>query len=201
MNNQEQVTVQKGFVDPVDGAGQTFRVILDVLARPGTVGDVTVPAETPKGLSDSAAAIVLTLADYAAPVWLAPSLSTGAITSYIQFHTGALITPEPKQAAFAILETVSHGFDVNAFHPGTQQYPDRSTTLILQVDELDAGASVELTGPGIDGSTTFKASGLPTKFWIEMQKNNAKFPLGVDVILAAPGKIAAIPRSTTIKVN
>ena len=70
----------------------------------------------------------------------------------------------------------------------------------IQVDELDAGTSVELSGPGIDGSTTFKASGLPTRFWAEMQKNHAKFPLGVDVVLAAPGKIAAIPRSTMIKV-
>ena len=200
MNTDTQVTLQKGFVDPVDGAGQTFRVILDVLARPGTIGDIIGPAETPKGLSAAAAAIALTLADYATPVWLAPSLSTDTITSYIRFHTSAPITSGRAQAAFAILSPESDDFDVDAFHPGTQQYPDRSTTVILQVDELDAGTSVELSGPGIDGSTTFKASGLPTRFWAEMQKNHAKFPLGVDVVLAAPGKIAAIPRSTMIKV-
>lgn len=200
MNNQDQVTLQKGFADPVDGAGQTFRVILDVLARPGTIGEITGPAETPKGLYNSAAALVLTLADYATPVWLPPSLSTDAITSYIRFHTSAPITLDPEQAAFAVLSTESDDFDVDAFHPGTQQYPDRSTTVILHIDELDVGDSVTLSGPGIDGSTTFKASGLPTNFWAEMQKNNAKFPLGVDVILAVPGKIAAIPRSTMIKV-
>lgn len=200
MNNQDQITLQKGFIDPVDGAGQTFRVILDVLARPGIVGDIIGPAETPIGFSDAATAIVLTLADSATPVWLAPSLSTDAITSYIRFHTSAPITSDPGQAAFAILGIESDDFDVDAYHPGTHQYPDRSTTVILQVDELDAGPSVELCGPGIDGSTNFKASGLPINFWTEMQKNYAKFPLGVDVVLAAPGKIAAIPRSTMIKV-
>lgn len=196
----DQATLQKGFIDPVDGAGQTFRAILDVLSRPGTVVDIQGPSETPDALSGGASAVLLTMADYVTPVWLDPSLVTDSVQAYIRFHTNAPITRTPNDAVFAVLSSQSTAFDVEAFNPGTQQYPDRATTLIIEVNNFEDGPAVELQGPGIDGRTTFQADGLPENFWAEMQRNNARFPLGVDVIFAAPGKLAALPRSTLIKV-
>lgn len=200
MSDTDQAVLQKGFVDPVDGAGQTFRVILDVLSRPGSVADIQGPAETPDALSDAASAVLLTMADYVTPVWLDAPLATDSARAYIQFHTSAPIAKAPGEAAFAVLSMNSTDFNVEIYNPGTQQYPDRSTTLITEVKSFEQGPVVELQGPGIDGSTQFQVDGLPENFWTEMQKNNAQFPLGVDVIFAAPGKLAALPRSAQIKV-
>lgn len=200
MQQSNQMTLQKGFADPVDGAGQTFRAILDVLSRPGSVADVQGPAETPDVLSDAASAVLLTMADYVTPVWLDAPLATEQVQAYIRFHTSAPITTDPHEATFAVLGSNPVDFDINIFNSGDQQYPDRSTTLIIEVNDFENGPIVALQGPGIDGGTTFQADGLPENFWTEMQKNNAQFPLGVDVIFAAPGKLAAMPRSTNIKV-
>lgn len=200
MQQSNQMTLQKGFADPVDGAGQTFRAILDVLSRPGTVAEISGPAETPHGLSKTAAAVLLTMADYATPVWMDGTTTNDAITSYIRFHTNAPITARADQSAFALFNGTMSDFFVDVFHPGTPQYPDRSTTLIIDVADFDSGPTVQLTGPGIDIGTTFQVNGLAHNFWSEMQKNNALFPLGVDVIFTAPDQLAALPRSTRIEV-
>lgn len=200
MGDTDQAIMQKGFVDPVDGAGQTFRVILDVLSRPGSVASVQGPAETPDALSDAASAVLLTMADYVTPVWLDASVATESVQAYIRFHTNAPIARGPEEATFAVLRSQSDDLNLEIYNPGTHQYPDRSTTLIIEVDGFEHGPVVELQGPGIDGSTQFQADGLPESFWTEMQKNNAQFPLGIDVIFASPGKLAALPRSAQIKV-
>jgi len=200
MTQSNQMTLQKGFADPVDGAGQTFRAILDVLSRPGTVAEIAGPAETPHGVSNTATAVMLTMADYATPVWLDATNTNDAITSYIRFHTNATITSRADQSAFALLSGAMPDFSVDAFHPGTPQYPDRSTTLIIDVTGFDSGPMVQLTGPGINGKSKFQVNGLPHNFWSEMQINNALFPLGVDVIFTTPDQLAALPRSTRIEV-
>lgn len=200
MTDQNQITLQKGFSDPVDGAGQTFRAILNVLSRPGTVVEIDGPAEIPEGLSNAAAAILLTLADYATPAWLSDTVATHTITSYVRFHTNAPITANTEQSMFAVWGKEAAAFSAGIFNPGTPQYPDRSTTVIIEVDGFDEGPNVKLSGPGIDGTTHFQVGGVPKNFWAEMQQNNALFPLGVDVIFAGRNQLAALPRSTRIEV-
>jgi alpha-D-ribose 1-methylphosphonate 5-triphosphate synthase subunit PhnH len=80
---------------------------------------------------------------------------------------------------------------------GTHAYPDRSATLVIQVPGFVPGA-VTLRGPGIRGSEPFGVAGLDASFWTAMAENHAGFPVGVDVIFAAPGLVAALPRSTEI---
>jgi alpha-D-ribose 1-methylphosphonate 5-triphosphate synthase subunit PhnH len=54
-------------------------------------------------------------------------------------------------------------------------------------------------GPGIDGSTTFAPAPLPRHFVEQWKQNRARFPRGVDVVLAAPEGIACLPRTTRIR--
>ena len=81
---------------------------------------------------------------------------------------------------------------------GTHEYPDRSATLISQVEGCVPGA-VALSGPGIRGSEPFGVAGLGASFWAAMADNHAGFPVGIDVIFTAPGLVAALPRSTEIR--
>jgi alpha-D-ribose 1-methylphosphonate 5-triphosphate synthase subunit PhnH len=85
-----------------------------------------------------------------------------------------------------------------AFAQGSDAYPDRSATLIVQVESF-TGAALALSGPGIDGSTTLAASPLPADFAAQLAANRALFPRGVDVILCASGEVAALPRSVRLK--
>lgn len=201
MGTQPHATLQKGFADPVDGAGQTFRNILDAMSHPGKIVEITRPTETPEGLSGAAAAVLLSLADYATPVWFDDALSTEAIISYVRFHTSAPLQTEPSKAMFAMLRPDDRDIPLSMFNTGTPEYPDRSTTLIIDVPGFEDGPTLTLSGPGIDGTASLQVAGLKPEFWHAMQDNNAQFPLGVDVMFTSECQLAALPRSTRIEVT
>ena len=58
-----------------------------------------------------------------------------------------------------------------------------------------------LAGPGIKGTVGFGVEGLAQEFWMAMAENHARFPIGVDVIFAAPQSLAAVPRSTAVQIE
>ena len=61
------------------------------------------------------------------------------------------------------------------------------------------GAPLHLEGPGIEKSATIAPTPLPRHFVEQWKQNGARFPRRVDVILAAPGAVACLPRTTRIK--
>src|SRR5262249_48608259 len=139
-----------GFADPVFDAQSVFRAVMMAMARPGEVRAITPELTPPAPLMPVTAALALTLLDYETPVWLDASLMTAQeVAQWIKFHPGARVTPEADQAAFAIAGSPARMPPLNAFALGTLEYPDRSTTLVLQVDSLKGGNSLVLSGPGI----------------------------------------------------
>ena len=84
------------------------------------------------------------------------------------------------------------------FSFGTSEYPDRSTTLILQVDSLKHGSAFELRGPGIDGTATLRAMIEPADLFERLAINETLFPRGIDVVLVSGEAIVAIPRTTRL---
>ena len=81
---------------------------------------------------------------------------------------------------------------------GTLEYPDRSTTLIVQVETLDDTGSWRLTGPGIAGEAYLSAKPLPADFLMRLAENHRLFPRGIDLFLVAGDRIAALPRTTIV---
>ncbi len=63
-----------GFVDKVVSAQNTFRSVMEAMARPGSVQRITASAGAPAGVMRGTAAIALTLFDHDTPIWLDPSL-------------------------------------------------------------------------------------------------------------------------------
>jgi alpha-D-ribose 1-methylphosphonate 5-triphosphate synthase subunit PhnH len=84
------------------------------------------------------------------------------------------------------------------FTPGDDCFPDRSATVIVQCAALDGGKAVELAGAGIRGVRRVAPTGIGSSFWNEIGANNARYPLGVDVILASGPEILCLPRSTRV---
>jgi alpha-D-ribose 1-methylphosphonate 5-triphosphate synthase subunit PhnH len=187
--------VAAGFAEPVLAAQSTFRVVMDAMARPGTVRRLAGIA-APAPLSPTAAAVALTLLDYETPFWLdAPLAAAPEVARWISFHTGAPLTRDPAAAAFAFVADSAASPPFASFALGNPEYPDRSTTLVLQVARLSEDEGLILRGPGIAGSRRLAASPLPADFLDRLADNRAQFPRGVDVLLAAADAVAALPRS------
>ncbi len=193
------MAVAAAFLDPVHDAQACFRAVMNALARPGTIHAVTGLAEAPAPLSPVAAAIALALADYETQVFLDARLAAGTqVARYIAFHTGARLTATPSQASFALIADPASLGDLAEFALGTDTYPDRSTTLVLQVESLTRGTALKLQGPGIKGEARLAVTGLPADIADRLAANRMLFPRGVDLILAGPDGVAALPRTTRV---
>lgn len=191
--------LKAGFADPVFEAQGAFRAILSALSEPGTIHDLSDDLDPPEGLARAAAIVLLTLADYETPVCLPPALAAGDAGRWLTFHTGAPLVEAPGAAAFAVIDARdARHVPLSAFNPGQDQFPDRSTTVLIQCASLVEGPAVTLAGPGIAASRIF-APALPAGFWNEAIANGALYPLGVDMMFVSGGAIAGLPRSTRIE--
>ncbi|HEY8335782.1 MAG TPA: phosphonate C-P lyase system protein PhnH [Tardiphaga sp.] len=188
-----------GFANKVLSAQSTFRSVMDAMARPGSVQRIAAPSGVPVSMMRGTAAIALTLFDQDTPVWLDGAMTAAPdVGKWIRFHCSAPVIGDAAICDFAVIgdPRLLQGFD--RFALGSGEYPDRSTTLIIQVDSLTQGAAIELSGPGIDGATTLRASiGIPDLL-DRLAVNHALFPRGVDLILVADDAIVAIPRTTRL---
>lgn len=184
------VYLDGGFADPARDAAHAFRAALQAMARPGRIERVSGVAP-PAPCSVAAGALILTLCDSTTPLYLAPSHDTEGLRGWITFHTGAPFTG-PDHAMFA-LGTWDALQPVTRFSPGTADYPDRSATLIVELDRL-AAEGATLTGPGIE--TTAQLS-LPEV--AAFQVNRRRFPLGFDTYLTCGDRLAGLPRSTRVE--
>ncbi len=182
-------TLEGGFSDAPREAAHAFRALMNAMARPGrieTVSGTTPPAP----LSVAAGTLMLTLTDPDTPVYLAGAMDTPASRDWIAFHSGAPLTG-PAKAMFAF-GTWDDLMPLSAYPIGTPEYPDRSTTLIVACDRLEANGT-RLTGPGI---RTEAALSLPDP--VALAANAARFPLGLDFYFTCGDRLAALPRSTRI---
>jgi alpha-D-ribose 1-methylphosphonate 5-triphosphate synthase subunit PhnH len=190
-----------GFQEPVFESQGVFRMLMNGMARPGTIHTITTDIGQPEPLGEAAGAIALTVCDHDTPTWLSAGLLKSPVAEWIGFHTGAPITREKAESRFAFVEAGVAPSSFGLFAAGTQEYPDRSTTLVIEITALGQGQALTLKGPGIQQATTVKLKGLPEVFPRLWADNRALFPRGVDVILTAGKSLLCLPRTTNIAVQ
>jgi alpha-D-ribose 1-methylphosphonate 5-triphosphate synthase subunit PhnH len=179
----------------------TFRVLLDALSRPGTVHrlpadavDVDVPAAVLVPLALADLEVDLAVLEPAGPDWAAALAEA----------TGA--RPAPSERADLVLALRPPRPDeVRGLRRGTADRPDLACRLVLACDRLGgdgAGAALELTGPGVDGSAELTVTGVPVETLEALGAVNRRFPLGVDTFLVdTDGRVAGLPRSTAVRIT
>ena len=192
-------TILPGFADPVVQSQQSFRAVLDAMARPGSVRALLMPEAAPASWPPGLAALALTLLDQETPVWLDPPAATEEARAYLRFHCGCPIAAEPAQGAFAVVLDAAAAPPLHAFSIGDPLYPERSATVVLAVDALTGGPPLRFSGPGTKGSATVAPAGLPPTFVRQWSDNHALYPSGVDVILAAGDRVMALPRTVSVE--
>ena len=193
--------IAPGFDNPTLGSQAVFRKVMDAVARPGEIQDLAFAPDVPAGLDRAAGAVALTLFDFETPVWMDLALRGGPTEAWLRFHCGCPLTEETSKAAFALVTDVTRAPSLSRFNPGDAKYPDRSTTVVLQLPGLEDGSPVTLSGPGIKGEKRFAPAGLPEGFWAQVCDNHDHFQCGVDLILIAGDRLAALPRSTRAVVH
>jgi alpha-D-ribose 1-methylphosphonate 5-triphosphate synthase subunit PhnH len=191
--------VLAGLANPVLDSQRAFRAVLDAMAHPGSVVDVPGPEAAPYPLHLAAATVCLALVDFDTPLWLDGGAGTDETRGFLHFHCGCPLVDEPGMARFALIAKPEIMPGLLRFDRGIDESPDRSATLVVQVAALEAGRGRRLTGPGIAGETLLEARGLPNGFWRGLRENHALFPRGVDVLLTAGHRLAALPRTTLVE--
>jgi alpha-D-ribose 1-methylphosphonate 5-triphosphate synthase subunit PhnH len=178
------------FADTAIDSARAFREVLEAMARPGTIRRVQ-GAAPPTPLSTAASVVLLTLCDPTTPLHLAGRANTPSVRDWVTFHIAAPLVAA-EEATFAVglwgdLQPVSR------FRIGQPDYPDRSATLIVEIDRL-TNHGPALTGPGIETATWLNLPETPA-----FRANRALFPLGFDTIFTAGDRIAGLPRSTRVE--
>ncbi len=187
-----------GFADAVHDTQQVFRRLLDAFTHPGRVILLPQRLAAPDALWPSSAALALTLLDHGTPVHLDAVLDTEPIRDFLRFHCGAPLVEAPGQASFALIGNAC-ALDLASFAAGDAERPERSATVIIQVQGFLHGKPRRLTGPGIATTTSLVVDGVEARFWSQWRENAALYPGGVDVVFAAPEAIAVLPRTARLE--
>lgn len=190
-----------GFESPVHDSQRVFRGVLEAMSHPGKI--VTLPdlPDAPQPLNRATAAICLSLVDFETPLWAdSPIAASSQAMNHLRFHCGCPVTSAPKEARTALVSDVAALSSFDRFHLGSDERPDLSTTVIVQVEGLSSGGGVRLAGPGIKTVSRLNVEGVEAPFWAAVQANTQVFPRGVDLILTSGDAIACLPRTTRVEV-
>jgi alpha-D-ribose 1-methylphosphonate 5-triphosphate synthase subunit PhnH len=193
--------IASGLADPAHDSQRLFRAVLEAFSHPGRIVRLPDPPPAAAPLSQATTAFLLTLVDRDTPLWLAPAFDTPAVCDFVRFHTGAVIARQPADALFAVLTPGQSGDtpSIDSFPIGTDPYPDRSATLVIELPSLTGGPERHWRGPGIEDRQAVGLSGLPDSLWTQWAANRALFPCGVDLVFAAGSDLLALPRSIAVE--
>ena len=188
----------EGLADPPHDSQRLFRGVLEAFSHPGRIVSLRDAPSAANPLSRAATALVLTLVDRDTPLWLGPGLDTRALGDFVRFHTGAPVVADRADALFGVATAATSPL-LEGFAIGSDPYPDRSATVIVEVASLSGGPRRSWRGPGIDGHRPVAIAGLPDALWAEWSANRALFPCGVDVVFTAGSDLLALPRSIAVE--
>lgn len=136
LNPTATVPLLPGFSEPVHSFQRIFRSLLNALAHPGSVQAIADIITVPPPLNAACGVASLTLFDGETTVWLQPRDGMEAVKTWLQFHCGCLWTTTPSTADFAVITEPLRLESLSMFNWGNPETPERSATLLVQVQAL-----------------------------------------------------------------
>ena len=174
------------FEDPVHQSQTVFRQLLDAMAHPGRIVELSV---TP-----ALEAVALALFDADVSVWTPDDEPR---RGWLRERCGCRLSEEMREASFALLPAGAPVPPLDRFACGTPAEPESSATVIVGVRALRGGTRVTLRGPGIDGEVVVSPA-VPPSFWKSWRENARRSPLGVDALLVSDTAVLALPRTAQV---
>lgn len=179
-----------GLSHPATDSARGFRILMQAMARPGTIHPLRL-VTPPAPLGAAAASALLLLADPTTALHLAGPADCAAVRDWTRFHSGAPLSS--AAGAQLALGRWPDLLPLERFDIGLPDYPDRSATLIVELDRLEASGP-RLTGPGIRDHARLSLPALEP-----FRANHALFPMGLDLIFTCGDQLACLPRSTIVE--
>jgi len=193
-------------VNNINGSFHTqkiFRVLLDCMAKPGTIGRIDLVDSTEGSgfpFTGYMFSVAKTLLDQETLFHVAND--PGQVETMISLDTMA-VSGSLSDCDY-LLTSGNDFFEIERLKRGSWKFPDESATIIFQVKDLfdsddyeGESVSMILKGPGIKDSKKIAIEGLNPILLDGLKECNREFPLGIDCILVGrTGKICCIPRST-----
>ncbi|RTZ18266.1 phosphonate C-P lyase system protein PhnH [Vibrio aquaticus] len=205
-------TITTAFPNAVHDSQHCFRQLLTALSEPGKL----ITLDRCSGFSSmhsAATQTLLTLTDNTTPLWLSKSYaSQSTLIENLRFHCGVSIEPSQEKASFAVIaeqDLAEFSWGDAAFYVGNEEYPDSSTTVIVELKALSLASEqttsqvLRLTGPGIKTQVEIDSDLMPASLiaFLEQRQDQFAFPIGIDLLLVSGEALLAIPRTTKIEVT
>jgi alpha-D-ribose 1-methylphosphonate 5-triphosphate synthase subunit PhnH len=184
-----------GFADAVFDSQRTFRQLLDAMAQPGRIQQLS-GAPALAAVYPATLAICLTLLDFETRLWLDPAVRDSRTLHYFSFYCNSPLVEAADKADFAVVTDSAAMPPLTQFMTGSDENPERSTTLIVQVQAIAAHSGLRLHGPGIADYREVAVAGVPAAFWNQLQESRQWFPRGIDVLFTQADQVVAMPRTT-----
>ena len=150
----EKSALRGGYTNLPIQSSLNFREIMMTMAKPGEIRTLT-GGFGPEPLSISTSNIILTLCDPETKISLMGKYDREYVRDWIVFHTNATFAL-PAEADF-VIGTWNDIKPLSQFKCGSEEYPDRSATIILETEKLE-NLGVNLRGPGIETLKTSSSS-------------------------------------------
>lgn len=198
MSALELAGVGSGFSDPVFDSQAVFRGCLAALSTPGTIVSLEAAMDPIPGVHLAAGMLLMALLDQDTRLWLSPAAERSRVAAHLKFHTGCALAASPAEADFALVAGPQELPSLDAFSAGTEEFPERSAIVVVQVPEL-RGAGWRLSGPGIRDEARLSAPALGAQFIAQWERNQMRFPRGVDLYLVSGDRLCGLPRTTRIE--
>ncbi|MFT8708342.1 MAG: phosphonate C-P lyase system protein PhnH [Sporolactobacillus sp.] len=197
--------------DNVQDTRRLYRKLLDCMARPGKVQDVSeqlqmIPTDLP--CSQGIFAIAQTLLDQQVGFYLSSDEAhQREAVRYLEWTTGSRFKGI-AEADYLFFERQSPAQQIRSAlseaRIGSFLEPEKSTTLIFIIRGVSSSEKyplhLTLSGPGICQSRELFIDGLAAEWLRQRAARNREYPQGYDwILLSEDGEMTAIPRTTAIE--
>jgi alpha-D-ribose 1-methylphosphonate 5-triphosphate synthase subunit PhnH len=177
---------------------QTFRVLLNAMARPGSISQLPVPEQPSQS---RLLAVAEALVDH--EVTFAALPERPDLVDAVLRLTGSRVA-SLETADYVFCEGATLAEALARVKDGTLEYPDRSATLVCEVQDVHEPTSdyIELSGPGINGSIRVHVHGFEPEARAAFAERNAMPPTGVDVVFVSKaGHVNCLSRYTKLRLE
>src|SRR5215469_13859235 len=174
--------------DMVFDAQEHYRLVLDAMARPGSIRILPrMPLAAPPPLNTAAALVAFALLNPDVTFYV-DGPEAPAARLYLIVNTASSPVPLDK-ADFIFAAGTASAELPDTIKKGSLPYPEEGATLVACVDALDeetGSLALTLQGPGIKGTKKLFVRGLNAALLDALQKSNMEFLLGIDLMLTDP---------------